>query len=403
VTESNDANNGTFGRAGAEKGQDDGAKGQAKGPIVPVSPSQALKPEKVPPPPKRSRRARSQVVIFLNFIMTMMILVAVAAVGLFWYGKTEFEGEGPLEQTTAFMVPEGAGFNQIASSLEQRGMISDQRVFRLAGRTVMGDDTIKAGEYEIKAHASMRQILDQMRDGRSILHSFTIPEGYTTYQIIQKLRDEPLLTGDLPEDLPEEGDLLPETYKFSRGAERADILAQMERAQTRALDQIWDRRDPDLPLESKEELVILASIVEKETARADERPRVASVFYNRLAKGMRLQSDPTVIYGIFGGEGKPSDRPIYKSDLEKDTPYNTYTINGLPPGPIANPGRESMEAVANPSRTEDLYFVADGYGGHTFAKSLDEHNANVARWRKLMREQEAKAKADAANQAEGSQ
>lgn len=403
MTESNDANNGTFGRAGAEKGQDGGAKGQAKGPIVPVSPSQALKPEKVPPPPKRSRRARSQVVIFLNFIMTMMILVAVAAVGLFWYGKTEFEGEGPLEQTTAFMVPEGAGFNQIASSLEQRGMISDQRVFRLAGRTVMGDDTIKAGEYEIKAHASMRQILDQMRDGRSILHSFTIPEGYTTYQIIQKLRDEPLLTGDLPEDLPEEGDLLPETYKFSRGAERADILAQMERAQTRALDQIWDRRDPDLPLESKEELVILASIVEKETARADERPRVASVFYNRLAKGMRLQSDPTVIYGIFGGEGKPSDRPIYKSDLEKDTPYNTYTINGLPPGPIANPGRESMEAVANPSRTEDLYFVADGYGGHTFAKSLDEHNANVARWRKLMREQEAKAKADAANQAEGSQ
>ena len=201
----------------------------------------------------------------------------------------------------------------------------------------------------------------------------------------------------------EEGDLLPETYKFSRGAERADILAQMERAQTRALDQIWDRRDPDLPLESKEELVILASIVEKETARAGERPRVASVFYNRLAKGMRLQSDPTVIYGIFGGEGKPSDRPIYKSDLEKDTPYNTYTINGLPPGPIANPGRESMEAVANPSRTEDLYFVADGYGGHTFAKSLDEHNANVARWRKLMREQEAKAKADAANQAEGSQ
>ncbi|TDH38886.1 endolytic transglycosylase MltG [Pseudohoeflea suaedae] len=403
MTESNHANKVTFGRASADKSQDEGASGQAKGPIVPVSPSQALKPEKVPPPPKRSRRARSQVVIFLNFIMTMMILVAVAGVGLFWYGKTEFEGEGPLEQTTAFMVPEGAGFNQIASSLEQRGIISDQRVFRVAGRTVMGDDTIKAGEYEIKAHASMRQILDLMRDGRSILHSFTIPEGYTTYHIIEKLREEPLLTGDLPQDLPEEGDLLPETYKFSRGAERADILAQMERAQTRALDQIWDRRDPDLPLESKEELVILASIVEKETARADERPRVASVFYNRLAKGMRLQSDPTVIYGIFGGEGKPSDRPIYKSDLEKDTPYNTYTISGLPPAPIANPGRESMEAVANPSRTEDLYFVADGYGGHTFAKTLDEHNANVARWRKLMREQEAKAKADAAGQAEGSQ
>lgn len=401
MTDANDGNNGSFGRAGAEKGEE-GAKSR---PIVPVSPSQALKPEKVPPPPKRSRRARSQVVIFLNFIMTMLILVAVAAVGLFWYGKTEFEGQGPLDQSTAFMVPEGAGFNQIAASLEQRGIISDQRIFRLAGRTVMGDDTIKAGEYEIKAHASMRQILDQMREGRSILHSFTIPEGYTTYQIVEKLKEEELLTGDLPDELPAEGALLPETYKFSRGAERADILAQMERAQARALDQIWARRSPDIPLESKEELVILASIVEKETARADERPRVASVFYNRLAKGMRLQSDPTVIYGVFGGEGKPSDRPIYKSDLEKETPYNTYVIKGLPPTPIANPGRESMEAVANPSRTDDLYFVADGYGGHTFAKTLDEHNANVARWRKLMREQEAKAKAeaDAAAKTEGAQ
>ncbi len=401
MTDANDANNGSFGRAGADKDRD----GRSSGPIVPVSPSQALKPEKVPPPPKRSRRARSQVVIFLNFIMTMMILVAVVGVGLFWYGKSEFEGEGPLEQSTAFMVPEGAGFNQIASSLEQRGIISDQRIFRVAGRTVMGDDTIKAGEYEIKAHASMRQILDQMRDGRSILHSFTIPEGYTTFQIVQKLRDEEMLTGDLPDELPPEGSLLPETYKFSRGAERADILDQMEKAQTRALDQIWARRSPDLMLETKEELVILASIVEKETGRADERPRVAGVFLNRLKKGMRLQSDPTVIYGVFGGEGKPSDRPIYKSDLEKETPYNTYVINGLPPTPIANPGRESMEAVANPSRTDDLYFVADGYGGHTFAKTLDEHNANVARWRKLMREQEAKAKAeaDAAAKTEGAQ
>ena len=401
MTDANDANNGSFGRAGADKDRD----GRSSGPIVPVSPSQALKPEKVPPPPKRSRRARSQVVIFLNFIMTMMILVAVVGVGLFWYGKSEFEGEGPLEQSTAFMVPEGAGFNQIASSLEQRGIISDQRIFRVAGRTVMGDDTIKAGEYEIKAHASMRQILDQMRDGRSILHSFTIPEGYTTFQIVQKLREEEMLTGDLPDELPPEGSLLPETYKFSRGAERADILNQMEKAQTRALDQIWARRSPDLMLETKEELVILASIVEKETGRADERPRVAGVFLNRLKKGMRLQSDPTVIYGVFGGEGKPSDRPIYKSDLEKETPYNTYMINGLPPTPIANPGRESMEAVANPSRTDDLYFVADGYGGHTFAKTLDEHNANVARWRKLMREQEAKAKAeaDAAAKTEGAQ
>lgn len=389
MNDADQTNDGSFGRAGS------GSSAQS-GPIVPVSPSQALKPDEVPPPPRRSRRARSQVVIFLNFIMTMVILVAVGAVALFWYGKSQFEAPGPLDQTTAYLVPEGAGFNQIAAGLEQRGIISDQRIFRLAGRTVLGDDTLKAGEYEIKAHASMEQILEQMRNGRSILHKITIPEGYTTHQILERLAENELLTGDLPEDLPEEGDLLPETYSFSRGAKRADILAQMEAAQTRALDQIWERRDPDLPLKSKEELVILASIVEKETARADERPHVASVFYNRLERGMRLQSDPTVIYGVFGGAGKPADRPIYQSDLDQENPFNTYVISGLPPAPIANPGRESMEAVANPSRTDDLYFVADGYGGHVFAETLEEHNRNVARWRKLMAEQEAAAKAEAA-------
>jgi UPF0755 protein len=170
----------------------------------------------------------------------------------------------------------------------------------------------------------------------------------------------------------------------------------MEKAQTRALEQIWARRAPDLPLETPEELVILASIVEKETARADERPRVAGVFINRLNLGMRLQSDPTIIYGLFGGEGKPSDRPIYRSDIDKPTPYNTYVIDALPPTPIANPGREAMEAVANPSRTKDLYFVADGTGGHAFAQTLDDHNSNVARWRRIEAEREKAAEAEAA-------
>ncbi|MBW3098705.1 endolytic transglycosylase MltG [Pseudohoeflea coraliihabitans] len=377
-----------------------GRGGHGDGPIVPLSPSQALKPEQVPPPPTRSRRARSQVVIFLNFVMTLTILVAIAAIGIFWYGKAQFEGPGPLDQTTAFMVPEGAGFNQVAAGLEQRGIISDQRIFKVAGKTVLGDDTIKAGEYEIRANASMAQILEQMRAGKSILHTLTIPEGFTTAQVIERIKAHDMLEGELPAELPAEGDLLPETYKFSRGTERADILRQMQRGQQRALDQIWARRAPDLPLKSKEELVILASIVEKETARADERPHVASVFFNRLERGMRLQSDPTVIYGVFGGEGKPSDRPIYKSDLEKETPYNTYVISGLPPTPIANPGRESMEAVANPSRTKDLYFVADGYGGHAFAETLDEHNRNVARWRRLVAKQEAEAARQAAAAAE---
>ena len=377
-------NKGIFGRAGA-----------SKGPIVPVSPSQALKPERAPQPPKRSRRARNQVVVFLNFILSLIIFIAIIGVGVFWYGKTEFEGPGPLDQTTDFMVRDGAGLNQIAAGLERQGIIANQRVFSLGAKSLLGDDTLKAGEYEIKAHASMRDIVLLMQSGKSILHSFTVPEGQTVQQVFDRLRADTMLEGDLPEEMPAEGALLPETYKFSRGTTRAEIVEQMVKAQTRALAAVWERRDPDLPLETPEELVILASIVEKETAKADERPRVAGVFINRLNQGMRLQSDPTIIYGLFGGAGKPSDRPIYKSDVEKPTPYNTYVIDGLPPTPIANPGREAMEAVANPSRTKDLYFVADGTGGHAFAETLDEHNTNVARWRRLEAEQ-AKAAEEAA-------
>ena len=372
---------GIFGRAG-------GKNNAQPGPIVPVSPSQALKPEMAPPPPKRSRRARNQVVVFLNFILSLIILVAIAGIGVFWYGKTEFEGRGPLDQTTDFMVREGAGLNQIAAGLERQGIVTNQRIFSIGAKGVLGDDTLKAGEYEIKAGSSMQEIVELMQSGKSILHSFTVPEGQTVQQVFDRLKEDEMLQGDLPAEMPAEGALLPETYKYSRGTTRAEVVEQMARAQTRALEQVWERRAPDLPLESPEELVILASIVEKETARADERPRVAGVFINRLNRGMRLQSDPTIIYGLFGGAGKPSDRPIYKSDIEKPTPYNTYVIDRLPPTPIANPGREAMEAVANPSRTNDLYFVADGTGGHAFAETLDEHNSNVARWRRIESERE---------------
>ncbi|MEP3438070.1 MAG: endolytic transglycosylase MltG [Hoeflea sp.] len=378
-----------FGRAGDNKAA-------PSGPIVPVSPSQALKPERAPQPPRRSRRARNQVVVFLNFVLSLIIFIAIVGIGIFWYGKTEFEGPGPLDQTTDFMVRDGAALKQIAAGLERQGIVANQRIFSLGAQGILGDDTLKAGEYEIKAHASMRDIVELMQSGKSILHSFTVPEGQTVQQVFDRLRTAEMLVGDLPEEMPAEGALLPETYKFSRGTTRAEIIAQMLNGQTRALEQVWARRAPDLPLASPEELVILASIVEKETARADERPRVAGVFINRLNRGMRLQSDPTIIYGLFGGAGKPSDRPIYKSDVEKPTPYNTYVINGLPPTPIANPGREAMEAVANPSRTKDLYFVADGTGGHAFAETLDEHNSNVARWRRLEAEQKQAAEAAAA-------
>ncbi|WP_425602809.1 endolytic transglycosylase MltG [Hoeflea algicola] len=388
-----DQNRSVFGRAGDRAST-------PSGPIVPVSPSQALKPEQAPQPPKRSRRARNQIVVFLNFILSLIIFVAIIGIGVFWYGHSEFEANGPLDQTTDYMVRDGAGLNQIAAGLERQGIITNQRIFSLGAKGVLGDDTLKAGEYEIKAGASMREIVELMQSGKSILHTFTVPEGQTVQQVFDRLREATVLVGDLPEEMPAEGALLPETYKFSRGTTRAEIIDQMAKAQTRALEQIWERRAPGLPLETREELVILASIVEKETARADERPRVAGVFINRLERGIRLQSDPTIIYGLFGGAGKPSDRPIYKSDIEKPTPYNTYVIDALPPTPIANPGREAMEAVANPSRTKDLYFVADGTGGHAFAETLDEHNTNVARWRRLEAERQKalaaeKAAADA--------
>ena len=363
----------------------------SNGPIIPKSANEALRPERVPHPPKRSRKARSQVVIFLNFVMTVVVFVALAAAGAVYYAMHEYEKPGPLEANKNFIVRSGAGISEIASNLERNEIITDSRVFRFVSEAYLSNDTLKAGEYEIKAHASMQEIMELLKSGKSILYSVSLPEGLTVKQMFHRLADDPVLVGDLPAELPPEGSLKPDTYKFTRGTDRNEIVKQMTAAQKALVQQIWEKRDPDLPVSTIEEFVTLASIVEKETGRADERPRVASVFINRLEKGMRLQSDPTIIYGIFGGEGKPADRAILRSDLDKQTPYNTYLIKGLPPTPIANPGRAALEAVANPSRTPELYFVADGTGGHVFAETLDEHNANVRRWRKIEAERAAEA------------
>jgi UPF0755 protein len=355
-----------------------------KGPIIPKSPSEALRPERVPEPPKRSKKARGQVVLFLNFIMTMAVLVCVVAVIGFYYATSTYRNPGPLQTNTNFIVRNGAGLTEIASNLERNAIISDARIFRyLTATHLSAGESLKAGEYEIKARASMSDIMELLKSGKSILYSVSFPEGLTVRQMFDRMLQDTVLEGDLPAALPAEGSLRPDTYKFSRGTKRAEIIDQMAAAQQKLVDQIWDKRDSSLPLRSKEEFVALASIVEKETGVPDERAHVASVFLNRLGKGMRLQSDPTIIYGLFGGEGKPADRPIYQSDLKRDTPYNTYVIKGLPPTPIANPGKDALEAVANPWKTQDLYFVADGTGGHVFAATLEEHNANVKRWRKL--------------------
>ncbi len=361
-----------------------GAESSAKGPIIPKSPTEALRPERVPAPPRRSRKARSQLVIFLNFLMTMTVAVCVIAVAAFFYAMSAYQNPGPLATNTNFVVRTGAGLAEIAGSLERNGIITDARIFRHVTSTYLRDgESLKAGEYEIKAGASMKEIMDLLKSGKSILYSVSMPEGLTVKQMFKRLADDPVLEGELPAELPQEGSLRPDTYKYSRGTKRSEIVSQMAAAQQKLVDQIWEKRDPDLPIKTKEEFVTLASIVEKETGKDDERAHVASVFINRLTKGMRLQSDPTIVYGLFGGDGKPSDRPIYQSDLKKETPYNTYVIKGLPPGPIANPGRAALEAVAHPWKTKDLYFVADGTGGHVFAATLEEHNANVRAWRRI--------------------
>ncbi|TPW33401.1 endolytic transglycosylase MltG [Martelella alba] len=356
-----------------------------KRPIVPKSAREALRPEKVPQPTaKHSRRAKSQLVIFLNFLMSIAVLACICGVGVYFYASSTYREAGPLKANATFTVRSGAGLAEISMALQRNGVVSDSRVFRYVTAARFRDgETLKAGDYEIKAGSSMEEVADLLQSGKTILYSISIPEGLTVKQVFDRLAADEDLSGDLPAKLPPEGSLMPETYKFSRGTSREEIIQQMEEGQSALIDSIWLKRDADLPIKDKNEFVTLASIVEKETGIADERPRVAAVFINRLRKGMRLQSDPTVIYGIYGGDGKPSDKPIYKSDLEKDTPYNTYVIKGLPPGPIANPGRASLEAVANPARTEDIYFVADGSGGHAFAATLKEHNSNVAKWRKL--------------------
>jgi len=353
-------------------------------PFVPKSASEALRPEPgTPPPRKRSRHARSQIVVFMNFMLSLVVLVLLGASALFYFGKMQFDGQGPLTAETTFLVKRGAGIAEVSNSLENREIVSDARIFRYGMRTLGHENDLKAGEYAIPAGASMRDVMNILISGKSIMYPLTIPEGLTVKQIFDRISADPTLVGDMPKDMPPEGSLFTDTLNFTRGTTRSEIIDRMVSSQKKLVDDAWAKRGSDLPIKDKNEFVTLASIVEKETGIASERPHVASVFVNRLKKGMRIQSDPTIIYGLFGGAGKPSDRPIFKSDIEKPTPYNTYVINGLPPTPIANPGKAALEAVANPLDTEDLYFVADGTGGHVFSKTLQEHNANVRKWRSV--------------------
>ncbi len=348
------------------------------------SPRAALEPESAPPPPPASRHARNQWVVIGNLIITILLVGLVGGMGAFLYARQAFVAKGPLQQDRAVFIERGSTAEQIAQTLERNGVINSALLFSAAVQLygVRGD--LKWGEYMFPRGASTAEALSIVLDGKPIEYRITIPEGLTSEQIVGRLRDNDVLTGDIAR-IPREGSLLPDTYRFTRGTTRQQMVDQMTQFQSRLLQQIWARRSQELPVRTPEELVILASIVEKETGKAEERTRVAGVFVNRLTRRMRLQSDPTIIYGIVGGRGALG-RAILQSDIQRLTPYNTYQIDGLPPTPIANPGRAAMEAVANPARHRELYFVADGTGGHAFAETLEQHNRNVANWRRIERE-----------------
>ncbi len=308
-----------------------------------------------------------------------------------------FIGPGPKAQSgksTVFVVEAGDGAARIASNLRKKKLIRASFTFKTLSVLTGASKKLKPGEYVIPSGASPIRVLNILTRGDSLAHKITIPEGWTNGMAYERIANNPILTGDLP-PMPEEGMLAPDTYKVKRGDTRAAIVAQMQAAQTRIIDDLWLKRAADLPIKTKSEAIILASIVEKETGIASERPEVAAVFINRLRKGMKLQSDPTIIYGIT--KGLPIGRKIYKSEIEKPHPWNTYVIPALPPTAIANPGRDAIAAVLNPPQSKYLFFVADGTGGHVFAETYAEHDRNVQKWRAI-RAMKEKADADLAGE-----
>jgi UPF0755 protein len=309
--------------------------------------------------------------------------LVVAAGWVIW----TYAGPGPAAQPTTVVLERGSGISGIASDLAKAGVIRSKALFIAAAKLTGAGSRLKAGEYEFKRGVSMAGVIGDIRRGRVVKHFVTVPEGWTSEMAWEAVQKSPVLTGTA--EVPPEGALLPDTYQVQRGDDRAVVLQRMRAARDKLLVQLWTTRAPDLPFSEPEQAVTLASIVEKETGVASERPRVAAVFENRLRAGMRLESDPTIIYGI--SKGRPLGRGLTRSEIDAVTPYNTYKIAGLPPTPIANPGKAALAAVLNPPKTTELFFVADGSGGHAFASSFAEHDANVKRWLQVRRERAAAA------------
>jgi UPF0755 protein len=313
-------------------------------------------------------------------LMTTGIVIAgLGAVGYWLY--RDAESRGPLSEARTLVVPAHTGIAAISELLAEQGVIRNKLVFEFVARLSGRGTALKPGEYEIPAAASVMQTLDLLASGKTVRHRLTIPEGLTSAEIVELVRNAPALDGDSG-PMPADGELLPETYIYSYGDSRTELIERMRHGMAHLVAQLWSERRPDLPLATPQEAVILASIVEKETAREEERPHVAGVFINRLRLGMRLQADPTVLFALGGNGANKIDRPLSHADLAVNSPYNTYIVRELPPGPIANPGRASLRAAVRPERTEDLYFVADGGGGHIFAKTLADQSRNIAQYRK---------------------
>lgn len=322
-------------------------------------------------------RRSVKVGVFIGGALLALLITAALA---FMVIRSRLDEAGPLSQEKIILVPEGAGMKTISRIFARQGVIQYPRIFVWASRANHLDRNIRAGEYLIPPHTSMTKLMEILRSGQVVLHKLTVPEGLTSLEIVRILEATPGLSGKI-ETIPAEGSLLCQTYYYIRGDDRAAIITRMQQAMTSFLDSVWPFRADGLPLASPQEAVILASIVEKETGLVDERAHVAGVYINRLRKDMPLQADPTVSYGLVGGAAL--GRSLRFSDLRQSTPFNTYLFKGLPPQPITNPGALAIKAVLNPMATKDLYFVADGTGGHSFAATVKQHNENVARWRRL--------------------
>ncbi len=314
-------------------------------------------------------------------LVFILLAVGVGFAGVFVWGYGRFMRPGPLAAERTLIIAKGAGVKAIAGLLARGGVIEDPLIFRLGVRFSGFSKALRAGEYLFPTRISPKDAMALIVGGKTVVRKLTVPEGLTTDRIFSLIAKAPGLEG-LPGPKPAEGTMLPETYHYSHGDSRAGVVRRMTDAMSETLNALWRSRAYGLPFKDREEAVIMASIIEKETALAGERAHIAGVFVNRLKRRMKLQSDPSVAYGMALEDG-PLERPLTRADLKRPTPFNTYLHQGLPPAPIDNPGRLSIEAALNPMKTDDLYFVADGSGGHVFARTLKEHNRNVAKWRKL--------------------